>query len=267
MFAAPQLDELTITIVVDNATDTLSSIGPGVPQLPEIAYLLGSVPPSGQHDGHDCVVAFDHLCVACHGFSALATARQGDRTATVLFDVGPYGDVWLANAERLAVDLSSIDVLFLSHWHWDHSGGITTVVAAIAAARRSAGRPPLVVDVHPDRPDQRGILTPLDIFAMLPPEPTIEAIESAGGHVVAHADVHAVGRSLPRQRRHPPPDQLRDRPGRTPHLARRPGDARSGDPRRALPRRQRAGPGDDGVHRLLARRRRQRRPRSTAAPP
>ena len=28
---------------------------------------------------------------------------------------------------------------------------------------------------------------------MLPPEPTIEAIEAAGGHVVAHADVHAVG--------------------------------------------------------------------------
>jgi 7,8-dihydropterin-6-yl-methyl-4-(beta-D-ribofuranosyl)aminobenzene 5'-phosphate synthase len=86
-----------------------------------------SVRPIGQHDRHDCVVAFDQPCVACHGFSALATARHGDRTATVLFDVGPYGDVWLANAERLAVDLSSIDVLFLSHWHWDHSGGVTTL--------------------------------------------------------------------------------------------------------------------------------------------
>ncbi len=135
-----ELDQLTITIVVDNATDTLSSINPGMPQLPEIAYLLGSVPPTGEHDGHNCVVVFDQLCVACHGFSALATARQGDRTATVLFDVGPYGEVWLANAARLAVDLSSIDVLFLSHWHWDHSGGITTVVAAIAAARERAGR-------------------------------------------------------------------------------------------------------------------------------
>jgi len=155
----PELDELTITIVIDNATDTLSSIGAGVPQLPEMAYLLGR-PPSGQHDGHDCVVTFDHLCVACHGFSALCTARQGDRTATVLFDVGPYGDVWLANAERLSIDLAAIDVLFLSHWHWDHSGGIPTVVEAIAAARSRAGRAPLVVDVHPDRPDQRGILTP-----------------------------------------------------------------------------------------------------------
>ena len=110
----------------------------------------------------------------------------------MLFDVGPYSDVWLANAERLSVDLSSIEVLFLSHWHWDHSGGIPTVVAAISEARRSAGRAPLVVDVHPDRPDQRGILTPLDVFAMLPPEPTLEAIEAAGGHVVAHGDVHAV---------------------------------------------------------------------------
>ena len=188
----PELDELSVTVVVDNATDTLSSIGPGVPQLPEMAYLLGSVPPSGQHDGHDCVVGFDRLCVACHGFSALATARRGDRTATVLFDVGPYGDVWLANAERLGVDLSGIDVLFLSHWHWDHTGGITAVVAGIAAARHRAGRAPLVVDVHPDRPDQRGTMTPLGIFAMLPPEPTIEAIEAAGGQVVAHAEAHDV---------------------------------------------------------------------------
>jgi 7,8-dihydropterin-6-yl-methyl-4-(beta-D-ribofuranosyl)aminobenzene 5'-phosphate synthase len=83
-------------------------------------------------------------------------------------------------------------VLFLSHWHWDHSGGLPTVVEAIAAARHSAGRAPLVVDVHPDRPDQRGILTPFDIFAMLPPEPHIEAIETAGGHVIAHAEVHGV---------------------------------------------------------------------------
>ena len=110
----------------------------------------------------------------------------------MLFDVGPYGDVWLANAGRLAIDLSSIDVLFLSHWHWDHSGGPPAVVVAIAAARHSAGHAPLVVDVYPDRPDQRGILTPFDIFVMLPPEPNIEAIETAGGHVIAHAEVHGV---------------------------------------------------------------------------
>lgn len=193
---ARDLDELTITVVVDNATDTLSSIPPGVPQLPEMAYLPGRIPPTGRHDGHDCVVSFDHLCVACHGFSALVSARRGDTRATVLFDVGPYGDVWLANAERLAIDLAAIDVLFLSHWHWDHSGGIPTVVAAIAEARDAAGRPPIIVDVHPDRPDQRGILTPLGVFAMLPPEPTLDAITAAGGEIVTNADVHAVAEFL-----------------------------------------------------------------------
>src|SRR4029077_8797037 len=176
MIAVPELDELTITIVVDNTTDTLSSIAQGVPQLPEIAYLLGRIPPTGQRDGHDCVVVFGHLCVACHGFSALATARRGDRSTTVLFDVGPYGDIWLANAERLAVDLSSIDVLFLSHWHWDHTGGIPSAVAAIAAARDGAGLPPPIVDVHPDRPDRRGFPTPFGSFAMFPPDAMIEAI-------------------------------------------------------------------------------------------
>ncbi len=112
MIAIPELDELTITIVVDNTTDTLSSIAPGCRRFPRSRTCSGVPRRTGQHDGHDCVVVFDHLCVACHGFSALATARRGDRSTTVLFDVGPYGDVWLANAERLAVDLSSIDVLF-----------------------------------------------------------------------------------------------------------------------------------------------------------
>jgi 7,8-dihydropterin-6-yl-methyl-4-(beta-D-ribofuranosyl)aminobenzene 5'-phosphate synthase len=189
------LDELTITVVVDNVTDTLSSVSPGIPQLPEIFYLLGA-PQTGEYDGHGCVTVFDQLCVACHGFSALATARQGTSTSTVVFDVGPFGDVWLANAAKLAIDLSTIDVLFLSHWHWDHSGGIPTVVAAISAARHAAGRAPLLVDVPPDRPDRRGVLSPLGIFAMLPDEPTVAAIDAAGGEAVAPEDAHAVGQGL-----------------------------------------------------------------------
>jgi 7,8-dihydropterin-6-yl-methyl-4-(beta-D-ribofuranosyl)aminobenzene 5'-phosphate synthase len=185
------LDELLVTVVVDNATDTLSSIPAGIPQEPELAHLLAG-PSLGTHDGHAMVAVFEQLCLACHGFSALAVGRRGDDTATVLFDVGPSGDLWLGNAERLGIDLSGIDVLFVSHWHGDHTGGIPTVVGAIAEARGRTGRPPLLVDVHPDRPDRRGMLTPLGAFAMLPPEPAFEEIEAAGGRIVRHADVHAV---------------------------------------------------------------------------
>ena len=34
-----QLDELEILVVVDNETDTLSSVDDGVPQIPEIIHL------------------------------------------------------------------------------------------------------------------------------------------------------------------------------------------------------------------------------------
>jgi 7,8-dihydropterin-6-yl-methyl-4-(beta-D-ribofuranosyl)aminobenzene 5'-phosphate synthase len=189
----PILDELMLTVVVDNETDTLSSVDSGVAQLPEMASLLGRVPPSREYDGHPGICVFDQLCVACHGLSVLATGRRGAETRTVLFDVGPYGDVWLDNAERLGIDLTSIEELFLSHWHADHSGGFPAVVEAISSAREASGLPALVVDLHPDRPDQRGVLLPSGTIALLPPEPTFEEIETAGGRISVNHESHLVG--------------------------------------------------------------------------
>src|SRR4051794_22171535 len=132
--ATVELDELLVTVVVDNATDGLSSAPAGIPQRSEFAHLLEG-PSSGTHDGHDMMAVFEHLCLACHGFSVLARGVSGDTVSSVLFDVGPSGEVWLGNAARLGIDLSAIDVLFVSHWHGDHTGGIPAVVGAIAEAR------------------------------------------------------------------------------------------------------------------------------------
>jgi 7,8-dihydropterin-6-yl-methyl-4-(beta-D-ribofuranosyl)aminobenzene 5'-phosphate synthase len=187
------LDELSLTVVVDNETDTLSSVDAGIPQRPEVASLLGRIAPTREHDGNDCIAVFDHLCVACHGLSVLVTGRIGDERHSVLFDVGPHGDVWLSNAEHLGIDLATIDTVFLSHWHWDHSGGLPVVVAAVADARRRADLEPPVVDVHPDRPDQRGIALPSGTVAMLPEEPKLEEIERAGGRIETHAEAHLIG--------------------------------------------------------------------------
>src|SRR4029078_11459194 len=108
---AAELDELLITVVVDNATDTLSSIPDGIPQGPEMVHLLEG-PVIGTHDGHAMAAVFQRCCVAFHGVSVLATGRRGEDAVTVLFDVGPYGDVWLGNAERLGVDPLEIGVPF-----------------------------------------------------------------------------------------------------------------------------------------------------------
>jgi len=186
------LEELRLLVVVDNETDTLSSVAEGIPLVPESAHLAARLPAVREFQGHPCKVVYDRLCCAAHGLSVLATGRRGDETRTVLFDVGPYAEVWTTNAARLGVDLAAIEAVFLSHWHFDHSGALPQVVAAIAAARREAGRPAPLVDLHPDRPDQRGTLNASGTIIMLPEEPGFEAIEAAGGRVVRHARDHSL---------------------------------------------------------------------------
>lgn len=189
---AAVLDELEMIVVVDNATDTLSSVDAGVDQVPELVSLLARVPATRYHEGNPGICVFDHLCVACHGLSVLLRGRRGTEMRSVLFDVGPYGDVWLDNAERLGIELASIECVFLSHWHADHSGGFPVVIEAIAAARSVAGLEPPVVDLHPDRPDQRGVQLPSGTMALLPPEPTFDQIEAAGGHIELGKEPHVV---------------------------------------------------------------------------
>ncbi len=184
------LDELRLLILVDNVTDMLSSVDEGLPQVTEGTLQAMRQPTVREFEGHPCKTVFHHLCYACHGFSALVTGRRGAEERTLLFDTGPFPDVWLGNAAKLGVDLAKIEAVFLSHWHFDHSGALPAVVAAIAQARAKAGLPPPEVDLHPDRPDQRGIQQPSGLMILLPPEPTFEELSAAGGNVVKRGEVH-----------------------------------------------------------------------------
>src|SRR5262249_14044003 len=73
-----------------------------------------------------------------------------------------------------------------------HGGGLPEVVAASSRSCLDEGLPPPIVDLHPDRPEQRGLMTPAGTLVLLDPEPTFEAIESAGGHVTKHAEAHVL---------------------------------------------------------------------------
>jgi 7,8-dihydropterin-6-yl-methyl-4-(beta-D-ribofuranosyl)aminobenzene 5'-phosphate synthase len=50
-----------------------------------------------------------------------------DRDIRILFDVG-YSDVFLKNAQKMRVDLLSIDFIVLSHGHLDHTWGLFTLL-------------------------------------------------------------------------------------------------------------------------------------------
>lgn len=55
------------------------------------------------------------------GFSCLITGVE----KTILFDTGPGGSL-VGNMEKLAVEPKTIDIVFLSHIHNDHTGGLNS---------------------------------------------------------------------------------------------------------------------------------------------
>jgi 7,8-dihydropterin-6-yl-methyl-4-(beta-D-ribofuranosyl)aminobenzene 5'-phosphate synthase len=56
------------------------------------------------------------------GFSCLI---QREGTPTILFDTGADGSILLHNMDKLTIDPLSIDVVAISHAHWDHTGGLS----------------------------------------------------------------------------------------------------------------------------------------------
>jgi 7,8-dihydropterin-6-yl-methyl-4-(beta-D-ribofuranosyl)aminobenzene 5'-phosphate synthase len=55
------------------------------------------------------------------GFSCLV---EVENTPRILFDTGANGVILLSNMKKLDIDPSSIDEVFISHAHHDHTGGL-----------------------------------------------------------------------------------------------------------------------------------------------
>ena len=58
------------------------------------------------------------------GFSCLIETTN----KKILFDTGSNGRVLLKNAKKMGIDFKDIDIVFISHNHWDHIGGLDTII-------------------------------------------------------------------------------------------------------------------------------------------
>lgn len=132
----------------------------------------------------------DNVCCSAHGLSLMITATKGSTSHTVLFDTGPEESAWERNVTRLRPDLSKIELIQLSHWHRDHSGGMLKAIELINTAR-GADAAPVKVDLHPSRPEFRGFMSPKGPVSM-EADPTFDEIMLAGGEVVKKDQPHTV---------------------------------------------------------------------------
>jgi 7,8-dihydropterin-6-yl-methyl-4-(beta-D-ribofuranosyl)aminobenzene 5'-phosphate synthase len=167
--ALEPVDAITVTTLVDNVTDSLlADQGPAVraavadaPRVPVRLFLGGDV---------------DDALRAEHGFAALVTVTDGARDTRVLFDAGRTPDGLVENMRRLALDPADIDVIVLSHGHWDHVTGMDGLVERL-------GRANVPVVIHPEFWSRRRIALPgREPFEL--PTASAAAMRGAGFEIV-----------------------------------------------------------------------------------
>jgi 7,8-dihydropterin-6-yl-methyl-4-(beta-D-ribofuranosyl)aminobenzene 5'-phosphate synthase len=164
------VDKLEIQILVDNATDGLSSTPPNVENEFAFATRRGLRASSGR-----C------LCCAVHGFSALLTVTRGATRHTVLFDSGPEDFAFERNSARLGADLGQVESIVLSHGHWDHSGAMFSALGAIRA--RNGGRA-VPYYAHPGMFRLRAMRLPNGGLRFMDDVPSIADLTAQGADVV-----------------------------------------------------------------------------------
>jgi 7,8-dihydropterin-6-yl-methyl-4-(beta-D-ribofuranosyl)aminobenzene 5'-phosphate synthase len=165
------VDCLEVLVLVDNATDSLSTNPANV--TAEWSGLLAA--------GRLPVLSGQSICRAHHGLSLLLTAHVGGSTRTVLFDAGPEGATFVRNAGILGVNLGQVEAVVLSHGHWDHAGGLLAAIDGIAKSRAGT---PVHCYVHPGMFGRRGSRRPNGELYEYEPVPEPEALSKAGAVVV-----------------------------------------------------------------------------------
>ncbi|MFZ2471283.1 MAG: MBL fold metallo-hydrolase [Methanothrix sp.] len=65
---------------------------------------------------------------AQHGLSVFLELDYGQERIRLLWDTGASSEVMLHNADTLDLDLSRLDLICLSHGHYDHTGGLMGIL-------------------------------------------------------------------------------------------------------------------------------------------
>lgn len=172
------VDRLEVQVLVDNVTDSLSTVPGFVEREIDYHWRRGMRRLSG-----------DSICRAAHGFSCLITAHRAAVTRTLLFDAGPEGDVLALNVARLGAGIARVESIVLSHGHWDHGGGL---LRALDMIRRGNADVTVPVFVHPHMFGSRAVREPNGAMRPMEDVPGIPALGAHGAAPVNSAEPHSI---------------------------------------------------------------------------
>lgn len=119
---------------------------------------------------------YDSYLKGCNGISFWLEVRSGDIHRNILFDVGPVAEPVIYNAGKLGLKLSDVDMIVLSHCHFDHTAGLAGVMAEIGHEVPIFG--------HPDIFRPNFALKPEFMNYAMVAENRRENIERLGGYFV-----------------------------------------------------------------------------------
>ncbi len=166
------VDAVALTTLVDNSTDLLlADQGPvhrhGLLSATGASRLATNVLDTGE--------TYD-IPLAEHGFSMLVTVTRGGHDHHLLFDAGMTPDGLRENMRRLGLSPFDIELIVLSHGHFDHVTGLDGFI-------RSVGPSNLPLVVHPGAFTKRRIAIP-GLLEIELPSPSRTALREAGLDVI-----------------------------------------------------------------------------------
>lgn len=128
----------------------------------------------------DDYAGYDSGLLSQHGVSYLVEAGYGKDNSsgrTILFDSGQSAGPVLGNMAALGKNPRGIDLVFLSHCHYDHTGGLVEILEAVGGCR-------IPVVVHPSIFRPNYTVKPSLRSVGMGPASSPEAIRAAGGELI-----------------------------------------------------------------------------------
>lgn len=120
---------------------------------------------------------YDSGFLAQHGVSFFVEARKDGSKLNLLFDTGQSAAPLINNMARLKIDPIAIDLIILSHCHYDHTGGLPGILEAVGSER-------VPVIAHPELFRQHFGEKPVFSTFGLMPDVNESSIKEAGGDLI-----------------------------------------------------------------------------------